>query len=66
MLPALATMIGAYIIFRMIETLFLATTRYSGRTQHVVVGILAGLVGVVVLVQMIEVWIAGTRSSGTP
>ena len=66
MLPAIATMVGLYIIFRMIETVFLSTSRYSRKFQHVFVGILAGIIGVIVFVEMIGVWLAGSNAGNIP
>lgn len=61
MIPALTLITGAYVIFRMIETLFLATSRYSGKLQHIAVCVLAGLTGVITLFGMISVLTSGSR-----
>ena len=66
MIPALATMIGIYIIFRMVEVLFLASSRYSGKFQHILVGVLAGVTGLIVFFELISVWLAGNNAGNIP
>ncbi len=66
MIPALATIIGVYVIFRMFETMFFSTSRYSGKAQHVVVSIFAGIAALVVLFNLINIWIAASQPGATP
>jgi len=63
MLPALSTIIAAYVFFRMIEVLFFAQTRYSGKAQHVIVAVLAFLVMGVTALCMFAIWSAGLQST---
>jgi len=48
MIPAIGTMIAAYIVFRMVEILFLTGDRYKNRTAHVVLSIFALIVAVII------------------
>jgi hypothetical protein len=59
-IPALGTMIGSYIIFRMMEVVLFSGSRYSGKAQHVLASVLAGIVGIVTLFNMLEIWLSGS------
>jgi hypothetical protein len=41
MIPAIGFMVGAYIIFRMVEVLLFNPERYSSKSAHAVLGFLA-------------------------
>jgi hypothetical protein len=66
MVPALATIIGVYVIFRMFETMFFSTARYAGKAQHIIVGIFAGLVVVIVFFTLVDIWNAASRPGAIP
>ncbi len=63
MLPALSTIIAAYVFFRMIEVLLYAQTRYSGKAQHVIIAILAFVVMGITTLCMFAIWSAGLQST---
>lgn len=61
MIPALATIISAYIVFRMFEVFAFPGTRYLNTGVRVVMFILAGIVILVVAVNLIDIFSAGVQ-----
>lgn len=65
MIPALATIISAYVIFRMIEVFVLSQTRYQSRTAHVVIAVFAVIVILIVGFNIVDIYFAGVQSTPT-
>lgn len=61
MIPALATIISAYIIFRMLEVFAFPATHYSNTGVRIVICILAAIVILVVAVNLIDIFFAGAQ-----
>jgi len=59
MIPAIGTMIAAYIVFRMLEILCFSNNRYSSTTANVVLAIFAILVAIIVVVCWISLITTG-------
>jgi hypothetical protein len=63
MLPDLALIIGAYVLFRMIEVMFFSSGRYSGKGQHIAVGVLAAGVCLVTIICLIDIIMTGSSAN---
>jgi hypothetical protein len=66
MIPALATIISAYIVFRMLEVFAFPGTRYLNTGVRVVMCILAAIVILVVAVNLIDIFSAGVQPGLIP
>ena len=62
MIPALATIVSAYIVFRMLEVFAFAGTRYSNTAARVIMCVLALLVIAVVGLNLADIWSAGMQA----
>ena len=62
MIPAIGTMIAAYIGFRMLEIFAFPDSRYSSKTANVVLAILALLVMLIVGVCWVSLITSGTST----
>jgi|GEM_PF-4634112 len=62
MIPALATIVSAYIVFRMLEVFAFAGTRYSNTAARVIMFVLAVIVILVVGVNLADIWSAGVQA----
>lgn len=63
MIPALATIISAYITFRMIEVFALAQTRYRSRAAHIVIAVFAVIVILIVGFNMLNIYFTGVQAT---
>jgi hypothetical protein len=66
MVPSLATIIWAYVAFRMLEVFALNPTHYRSRGNHVAAMVLAAIVVVVTTISLVSVYEAGSRISALP
>ncbi len=63
MIPALATIVAAYVCFRCVESLLLAENHYRNKSAHAVVMLVALLVLGVTVLSWLDVFSAATRGS---
>ncbi|HTQ85047.1 MAG TPA: hypothetical protein VMI93_02450 [Candidatus Solibacter sp.] len=58
MIPNLATIIAAYVGFRMLEVFLFNTSRYSSRGVHIVAGVFAVFVGLATIFSWLNIILA--------
>ena len=65
-IPDLAAIIGAYVIFRAFETFLLSPSRYRAPIVQLFVFMAAGMLIVLTLFLMLDIFITGSSSSSLP
>jgi len=63
MIPALANIIAAYVLFRMVEVLLLPTSHFAGSFQRVLACIFAGIAGIFIFFNLVGIWLSGSSAT---